>query len=75
MTTYNTISGSDYIVDIGTSTTSFTTTTGVINTDAAGIVSTSYITNDQTALYTLYLNPEHNIPAGGYMDFEVPVEV
>lgn len=70
-TTYNTISGADYLVDTYSSASLLTPSIGTI-TSGLAVTSSSYVTYYSPAQYTISFNPTHQIPVSGKLIITIP---
>jgi hypothetical protein len=72
--TFNLIGGQPYLVDSGTSLTSFTPTFGQM-TQSASISVVPATTSSTNSVYTFSIQPEHSIPVYGSLQFELPTDL
>jgi hypothetical protein len=65
VSTYNYINGVRYQLDTGTSSTSYTSTSGTLTADSNGIVPSDRTTYVSTGNYVIKMVLSHSIPSGG----------
>lgn len=70
--TYNVINSVKYLVDTGTSATSYTPTIGTLTAASDGIVASDRTTYVSTGTYTLKIQIGHNLPSGGKVQMTLP---
>lgn len=63
--TYNTINSVNYLIDTGSSSTSYTPVMGSLTAASDGIVASERTTYLSSGTYTLKISLAHNIPSGG----------
>lgn len=68
------ISGTAYLVDSGSSLTSFTPTAGVM-AQSGTISVVPATTSSTTSVYTFTMQPQHSIPAYGLLQFQLPADL